>query len=202
MTYYDIDASPFGMKVKLCFDQAGVDAILTDHEIDFTLDAFDLGIAETHYISDGLDSIIVVIIDPAKCDHDQHFAVSVVAHEAYHVACRIFQHIGQPLDTVGEEIFAYTIEHIVKQMSAALEKEFNARKASRSKTKQTRKGKGWPKLQVDQQRDGRTRSHSSTEFPSFLHRAQNLDGCTFSSTEVSIHPDQPAGAGGTHPEKL
>ena len=202
MTYYDIDASPFGMKVKLCFDQAGVDAILTDHEIDFTLDAFDLGIAETHYISDGLDSIIVVIIDPAKCDHDQHFAVSVVAHEAYHVACRIFQHIGQPLDTVGEEIFAYTIEHIVKQMSAALEKEFNARKASRSKTKQTRKGKGWPKLQVDQQRDGGTGSDSTAEQPSVVRGAKNRDWSSFFEAKAGVQPNQQSKSASVHIEKL
>ena len=173
MTYYDIDASPFGTKVKLCFDQDGADAILTDHDIDFAIDAFDLGIAETHYISDGRDSIIVVIIDPAKCDNDQHFASGVVAHEAYHVVCRIFEHIGQPLYDVGEEIFAYTIEHIVKQMSAALEKELNARKASRSKTKQTRKRSGWPKLQVDQQRDGSTGSDSFLGIASVPNRAED-----------------------------
>ena len=202
MTYYDIDASPFGTKVKLCFDQEGVDAILTDHEIDFAIDAFDLGIAETHYISDGRDSIIVVIIDPAKCDNDQHFATGVVAHEAYHVACRIFEHIGQPLYDVGEEIFAYTIEHIVKQMSAALEKEFNARKASRGKTKQTRQRKGWPKLQVDQQRDGGTGSDSTTEQPSKLRGAKNRDWSSFFEAKAGVQPDQPAGAGSTHSEKL
>lgn len=202
MTYHDIDASPFGTKVKLCFDQDGADDILTDHDIDFAIDAFDLGIAETHYISDGRDSIIVVIIDPAKCDSDQHFASGVVAHEAYHVACRIFEHIGQPLYDVGEEIFAYTIEHIVKQMSAALEKELNARKASRGKTKQTRQRKGWPKLQVDQQRDGCAGSDSATEQRRVVCRTEDDIRAAFRKAELGICPDQPAGAGGIHPEKL
>ena len=202
MTYHDIDASPFGTKVKLCFDQDGADAILTDHDIDFAIDAFDLGIAETHYISDGRDSIIVVIIDPAKCDSDQHFASGVVAHEAYHVACRIFEHIGQPLYDVGEEVFAYTIEHIVKQMSAALEKELNARKASRSKTKQTRQRKGWPKLQVDQQRDGGTGSDSATEQSSILRGIKDPRWKSITEASYGVQPDQPAGAGSIHPEKL
>ena len=193
MTYHDIDASPFGTKVKLCFDQTGADAILADHEIDFAIDAFDLGIAETHYISDGRDSIIVVIIDPAKCDNDQHFASGVVAHEAYHVACRIFEHIGQPLYDVGEEIFAYTIEHIVKQMSAALEKEFNARKASRGKAKQARQRKGWPKLQVDQQRDGSAGSDSATKSAGVLRGAEDDYWQTIRKTGASI---QAAGGSG------
>lgn len=198
MRYHDIDSSPFGVRVKLCFDQDGADAILIDHDIDFEINAFDLGVAETHYISDTVEGIIVVIIDPAKCDKDPHFACGVVAHEAYHVVCRIFQHIGQPLYDVGEEVFAYTIEHIVKQMSAALEAEINARKASRSALKQARKGKGRTVVQVDQQRDGSAGSDSLDQQSRVVRRIEDIDWGTVRKAEASVQPDQSTWSSGVY----
>jgi hypothetical protein len=184
MKYYHIDASPFGTRVKLCFDQEGVDSILKDHDIDFTVDAFDMGIAETHYISDGRDGIILVIIDLDKCDHDLHFRCGVIAHEAYHTACRIFQHIGQPLYDVGEEVFAYTIEHMVKQMSVAVGKELDVREKRRSKTKQASKGKRRPELQVDQFGDGRTRPNSDPMRNVLLCGTEDSNRSAISETEA------------------
>jgi hypothetical protein len=189
MKYYHIDASPFGTRVKLCFDQEGVDLILKDHDIDFTVDAFDMGIAETHYISDGRDGLVLVIIDLDKCDHDLHFRCGVIAHESYHTVCRIFQHIGQPLYDVGEEIFAYTIEHMVKQMSVAVGKELDVREKRRGATKQTRKGKRRPELQVDQLGDGGAGSNSHTELASSLCRAKNEHRGAFSEAELGFLTD-------------
>ena len=195
MKYHDIDSSPFGVRVKLCFDQDGADAILIDHDIDFEINAFDLGVAETHYISDTVEGIIVVIIDPAKCEKDHHFACGVVAHEAYHVVCRIFQHIGQPLYDAGEEVFAYTIEHIVKQMSAALEAEINARKASRSVLKQARKSKRGAVIQMDQQCDGSAGSDSSVKQSGVVHRTEDNYWMLVGTPEAGIQSDQPTGSG-------
>lgn len=186
MKYYHIDASPFCTKVKLCFDQEGVDSILKDHEIDFTVDAFDMGIAETHYLSDGRDGLVLVIIDLDKCDHDLHFRCGVIAHESYHTACRIFQHIGQPLYDVGEEIFAYTIEHMVKQMSVAVGKELDAREKRRGKIKQARKGKRRPELQVDQLGDGRARPDSDPMRNVLLCGAEDGYRSAICKTEVGV----------------
>ena len=197
MKYYHIDASPFGTRVKLCFDQEGVDSILKDHDIDFTVDAFDMGIAETHYISDGRDGIILVIIDLDKCDHDLHFRCGVIAHEAYHAACRIFQHIGQPLYDVGEEVFAYTIEHLVKQMSVAVGKELDVREKRRSATKQTRKRKRGSELQVDQLGDGRARPNSSAQQQVLLCGAKDQHWDPFSEAEIGFLTDSITGLSGS-----
>ena len=186
MKYYHIDASPFCTKVKLCFDQEGVDSILKDHDIDFTVDAFDMGIAETHYISDGRDGIILVIIDLDKCDHDLHFRCGVIAHEAYHTSCRIFQHIGEKLYDVGEEVFAYTIEHIVKQMSVAVGKELDAREKRRGATKQARKGKRRTELQMDQLGDGRARPDSDLKQKGKVRRAENSDGGAVTEAKTGL----------------
>ena len=201
MTYYAIDSSPFGVRVVLCFDQAGADKILKDHNIDFELNAFDLGVAETHFISDGSESIILVIVDPKKCDHDAHFACGIVAHEAYHVVCRIFEHIGQPINTVGEEIAAYMIEHITKQLSVALGEKLSARKERRSTPKQTRKSKGWPKLQVDQQRDGSAGSDSPTEQQGVVRGAKDYNWTTISEADISILADKLTGSGSARTKK-
>ena len=191
MKYHDIDSSPFGVRVKLCFDQDGADAVLEDHDIDFSINAFDLGVAETHYISDTVEGIIVVIIDPAKCDKDPHFACGVVAHEAYHVVCRIFQHIGQPLYDVGEEVFAYTIEHIVKQMSKALEAEINVRKTGRSAFKQARKSKRRVVVQMDQQCDGSAGSDSISKQSGVVRRTEDGNRTVIGATKSSVQPDLP-----------
>lgn len=139
MKYHNIDSSPFGVMTKLCFDQDGVDAILGDLEIDYEINAFDLGCAETHFVTDGTDhSVIIVIVNLNRCGSTS-FTGSIVAHEAYHVVCRIFQHVGQPLVEAGEEVVAYMIEHITKQIFGIVERELNVRKASRSVPKQTGK---------------------------------------------------------------
>ena len=184
--YYSVDASPFGVRVLLCFDQKGADSVLEDHDIDFSINAFDLGVAETHYISDGREAIILVIVDPAKCDHDPHFAAGIMAHESYHIACRIFQHIGQPLLEVGEEVFAYTIEHLTKQMSLALEEEINARKKRRSPTKQKGKRSGGTVVQVDQLGDGRARPNSAAQQQVLICGTKDDNGSAFSETEARV----------------
>lgn len=174
--YYHIDIGMFTTQVKLCFDQAGLNDILSDYAIDLKVSAFDEGIAETHYISDGREGVVVMLIDLDECNEDIHYLQGVITHEAYHTTCRVFEHIGEKMDTVGEEIIAYTIEHIVKQVSKAASLELerrNAREERRSKTKQTSKGKGRPVVQVDQQRDWGTGSTNTPEFQSALRGTQD-----------------------------
>ena len=203
--YYHIDVGVFTTQVKLCFDQAGLNDILEDHAIDLKVSAFDEGIAETHYISDGREGIVVMLIDLDECNEDIHYLQGVITHEAYHTTCRVFEHIGETMEKVGEEIIAYTIEHIVKQVSkaAAIELERRSvREERRGKIKQTGKGKGRPELQVDQLGDGGAGSHSATERPSVVRGAEDGHRSAIRKAEAGVQPDQPAGAGSTHSEKL
>jgi len=186
MTFYNIDTTPFNTRALLCFDQVGLNAILREYEIDYKLVAFDAGVAETHYVSDENTGVIIIIFDLDKFDHDEHYRCGVIAHEAYHTTCRIFQHIGEKLYDVGEEVFAYTIEHMVKQMSVAVGKELDVREKRRSKTKQASKGKRRPELQVDQLGDGRTRPNSDPMRNVLLCGAQDSDRGAFCETEVGI----------------
>lgn len=197
--YYHIDVGVFTTQVKLCFDQVGLNNILDDHAIDLRVSAFDEGIAETHYISDGREGIVVMLIDLDECNEDIHYLQGVITHEAYHTTCRVFEHIGQKVDTVGEEIIAYTIEHIVKQVSKAasieLEKR-NAREERRGVPKQTRKGKRGSELQVDQQRDGSAGSDNLDQQSRVVRRIEDIDWGSVSKTEAGVQPDQSAGSSG------
>ena len=190
--YYHIDVGVFTTQVKLCFDQAGLNDILDDHAIDLKVSAFDEGIAETHYISDGRDGIVVMLIDLDECNEDIHYLQGVITHEAYHTTCRVFEHIGEKMDTVGEEIIAYTIEHIVKQVSKAASLELerrDAREKRRGETKQTRKGKGRSKLQVDQHSDGSAGSHRDPKRIGVVRGAENIIREIISETEISVPAD-------------
>ena len=190
--YYHIDVGVFTTQVKLCFDQAGLNDILDDHAIDLKVSAFDEGIAETHYISDGRDGIVVMLIDLDECNEDIHYLQGVITHEAYHTTCRVFEHIGEKMDTVGEEIIAYTIEHIVKQVSKAASLELerrDAREKRRGETKQTRKGKRGSDVQVDQHSDGSAGSHRHTERIGVVRGAENIVRQIISETEISVPAD-------------
>ena len=202
--YYHIDVGVFTTQVKLCFDQAGLNDILKDHEIDLMVSAFDEGIAETHYISDGRDGIVVILIDLDECNESAHYLHGVITHESYHTTCRVFEHIGEKMETVGEEIIAYTIEHIAKQVSkaAALELERrNAREERRGASKQARKSKRGSELQVDQQRDGSTGSHSDTERIGVVRRTEDDLRKDLEQAEAHIRATQPTGSSGVRIEK-
>ena len=190
--YYHIDVGVFTTQVKLCFDQAGLNDILEDHAIDLKVSAFDEGIAETHYISDGRDGIVVMLIDLDECNEDIHYLQGVITHEAYHTTCRVFEHIGEKMDTVGEEIIAYTIEHIVKQVSKAASLELerrDAREKRRGEVKQTRKGKRGSDVQVDLDGDGSAGSHRNTERIGVVRGAENIVRQIISETEISVPAD-------------
>lgn len=199
MSYFHIDLGMFTTQVKLCFDQVGLDKILDDHSIDLKISAFDNGCAETHYLTDGREGIVIVLIDLDACDHDIHYLQGVVAHESMHVVCRVFEHIGEKISTVGEEVLAYTLEHIVKQISKAtsikLEKR-DARETGRSVSKQAGKTTRRTKLQMDKQRNGSAGSDSPAKRKSVVRGTKDGHWDSFFKTEAGVQPDQPAGTNG------
>lgn len=152
--YYHIDLGMFTTEVKLCFDQKGFDDILKDHEIDLSVRAFETGIAESHYISDGYLGVAIMVINLEECDQDPHFLAGVIAHESLHIVCRVFEHIGEKISTVGEEVIAYTLEHVVKQVSKASEIEMERRRVgvenrSEIEQKSQRKRRNVPKMDIE-----------------------------------------------------
>jgi hypothetical protein len=161
--YYSVDAGFFNVQIKLCFSNAEFQKILRDHDIPFKADALEVGIGETHYISDGRNGIIVLAFDLEECDQDPATLAGIIAHEATHCVCRVFEHIGEEIDEIGEESRAYLTEYIVVQLTQAVinEKAKNARKGNRTVPKQKGERSGGPELQVDLNSNGSTRPNSA-----------------------------------------
>lgn len=159
--YYHVDCGHFPSQIKLCFSNETFQRVLRDHGITEKATALDEGIAETHYLTDGKQAVIIMAFDLKECvDEDPAFLAGVIAHEATHCVCRIFEHIGEAPDEIGEESRAYLTEHIVKQITTGInmETQKNARKADRTTSKQKGQGAGRSQPKVDQHDNGSPRS--------------------------------------------
>ena len=203
--YYSVDAGHFRVQIKLCFDQVEFQKILIDHDIKAKTSALDEGIAETHYLSDGREGIIILVFDLDACDEGPAYLAGIIAHEATHCVCRIFEHIGEDVEHIGEESRAYLTEHIVAQLTQAVitEKEKNAGKRNRKLSKQKDKGDTGPVVQVDKHNIGSPRPDSYTQGPAVVSGVENTDGQTVSATKHRLQGPRRSGvSGGSHSEQV
>jgi len=161
--YYHVDCGHFPVQIKLCFSNDTFQKVLLDHGIMHKATALDVGIAETHYLTDGKEGIIVLVFDMNELkDEDPAYVAGVIAHEATHCVCRVFEHIGEEPEEIGEESRAYLTEHIVKQITTgiAVQRDKDVRKADRTVSNKKSKSDGGPVLQVDKHDNGSPGSDS------------------------------------------
>lgn len=187
--YYHVDCGHFPAQIKLCFTNADFQKILLDHGINYKASALDEGIAETHYLTDGREGIIVMVFDLEECvDEDPAYLAGIVAHEATHCVCRVFEHIGEPVEEIGEESRAYLTEHIVKQITTGISMHMdkNARKEHRAVSKQKGKGSEGAESKVDKHGDGSPRSACVSEKTSPSGRAKNKNRSAISKTKNNV----------------
>lgn len=189
--YYLIETGHFKVPVSLCFDRQEFKNILADYGLYnvFTkTEVLEGGIAETHYFVDGNVGIIILVFDLNECDKDPAMLAGVVAHEATHCACRVFEHIGEKVEDIGEESRAYLTEHIVVQITQAIinEKEKYAREANRKLLKQKSKKPKGVELQVDQLGDGGARPNSFIQGPAVVCGVENGEGGTVTTPTPRI----------------
>ena len=198
--YYHVDAVHFKVQIKLCFDNAEFQKVLIDHNITLKTTALDVGIAETHYVSDGREGIIVMVFDLDECDEGPAYLAGVVAHEATHVVARVFEHIGEEVDEIGEESRAYLTEHIVAQITQAIivEREKHARKADRTVSKQKDKASRGPELQVDIDGERGAGSSSVPVWGTIPCGTENTDGQTISQAGAGVQGPGGAGVSGAN----
>ena len=164
--YYHVDCGHFPTQIKLCFSNEIFQRVLKDHGITEKASALDEGIAETHYLTDGREAVIILAFDLKECvDEDPSYLAGVIAHEATHCVCRIFEHIGESPEEIGEESRAYLTEHIVKQITTGIrmEMEKRARKERRVIPDKESKGGEGSKPEVDKHGDRGPRPDSVSE---------------------------------------
>jgi hypothetical protein len=174
--YYHIDAGHFPAHIKLCFSDKDFQKILSDHNIYGTkTNALEMGTGETHYFSDGKYGIIILALDLDECEDDDILLAGLIAHEATHCVCRVFEHIGEELDEIGEESRAYLTEHIVRQLTGAvkMEKEKNARKRDRKILDKTGEGTEGNVPEVDLNHNGSPGSTGVSEPKVSASRTKN-----------------------------
>jgi hypothetical protein len=187
--YYHVDCGHFPAQIKLCFSNDMFQRVLKDYGITLKTTALDDGVAETHYLTDGKQGVIVLVFDLEECvDEDPAFLAGIIAHEATHCVCRVFEHIGEEPDEIGEESRAYLTEHIVKQITTGImmEMEKNARKANRAVSKQKGKGEKRPDVQVDKHDNGSAGSDSVPKQKGSPDRAQDKDGSAVGKAKDSL----------------
>ena len=187
--YYHVDCGHFPVQIKLCFSNTDFQRILEDHDIKTKTTALDEGVAETHYLSDGKVGIVIMVFDLAECEDDEPAnLVGVVAHEATHCVCRVFDHIGEDVEDIGEESRAYLTEHVVKQIwkGIEMEKEKRAREADRAVSKQKGKRAKRADVQVDKHSDGSAGPDSNTQQQDTSSGAENSYGGTIGAPKVGI----------------
>lgn len=187
--YYHVDCGHFPSQIKLCFSNETFQRVLKDHGITEKATALDEGIAETHYLTDGKHAVIIMAFDLKECvEEDPAFLAGVIAHEATHCVCRIFEHIGEAPDEIGEESRAYLTEHIVKQITTGINMEIqkNVRKEHRTASKQKGKRAGGSQPKVDQHDNGGSRSDCVSQKTDPPGGAKNKDRGAVKKAAVSV----------------
>lgn len=187
--YYHVDCGHFPVQIKLCFSNTDFQRILEDHDIKLKATALDEGVAETHYLSDGKVGIVVMVFDLDECEDDEPAnLVGVVAHEATHCVCRVFDHIGEDVEDIGEESRAYLTEHVVKQIwkGIEMEKEKRAREADRAVSKQKGKRAKRADVQVVVDNNGGARQNSDIERTGVFCGTQNIDGSRLGAPKTGL----------------
>lgn len=189
--YYHVDCGHFPVQIKLCFSDQDFQMILKDHGIQAKATALEEGIAETHYLTDGKQGIIILVFDLEECDEGAILA-GTVAHEATHCVCRVFEHIGEEPEDIGEESRAYLTEHIVKQITQAIQQHKalletkNVGKRSRKVSQQKNQGTEGSVVQVDKHSDGSAGSNSNPQQQNSSSGAENSYGGVIGAPKVGI----------------
>ena len=187
--YYHVDCGHFPVQIKLCFSNTDFQRILADHDITLKATALDEGVAETHYLTDGKVGIVVLVFDLDECEDDEPAnLVGVVAHEATHCVCRVFEHIGEEVEDIGEESRAYLTEHVVKQIwkGIEMEKEKRAREADRAVSKQKGKRAKRSDVQMVINNNGSAGQNSNPQQQDTSGGAENSYGGTIGAPKVGI----------------
>jgi len=176
--YYNIDCGFFPSTIKLCFSDKDFQKILKDYNVPFRATALDIGVAETHMISDGRQAIIILAFDLNECATNPSYLAGTIAHEATHCAQRVFDHIGEDPDQIGEETRAYLTEHIVSQITevAYMELVKHARKTGRNlfdKSSEVKKGN---ESKIPVNNNGGAGQDSPAEQKTLFRRIENGKG--------------------------
>jgi hypothetical protein len=184
--YYNIPIPMFPAHIKLCFTEDDFRRILKDHQVTQKITALDSGIAESHYISDGKQSLIIAIFNLDECESptDEFFLPSTVCHESVHLCKRVFESIGE--EAIGEEVQAYVTEYIFTQIMMGIKQYDGSGKRNRKVPDDINQKVLGALLQMAQHNNGGSRQNSNIEPKDIFRGTKDVDGQTIPTTSRRI----------------
>ena len=164
--YYKLDVGFYPDVMKICFSDKVFQEILKDHKVTLKASALDIGVAETHMIGDGKDSIIILVFDLDALNEGMDEIVGAIAHEVSHAVDHLAEFIGED-DNIQGETRAYLTESLARQIYKIIlaEQEKNAGKRDRKILGKKGNRKQRADVQVDQHGDGSAGPNSIHQQP-------------------------------------
>lgn len=162
--YYKLDVGFYPDIMKICFSDDVFQEILKDHKVTLKARALDIGVAETHIIGDGQDSIIILVFNLDALNDGMDEIVGAIAHEVSHAVDHMAEYIGEENNITGETR-AYFTESLARQIYKIItaEQEKNARKADRKVPRKKGNREQRIDFQMDLDGDGSAGSDSAAE---------------------------------------
>ena len=164
--YYKLDVGFYPDVMKICFSDKVFQEILKDHKVTLKASALDIGVAETHMIGDGKDSIIILVFDLDALSDGMDEIVGAIAHEVSHAVDHLAEFIGED-DNIQGETRAYLTESLVRQIYKIILAEIDKDARKRDRKILGKKGDRKQRIdfQMDQHSDGGSGSNSIPEQP-------------------------------------
>jgi hypothetical protein len=191
--YYVADTGHFGIKIKVCFDDASFQQAVRDSKITTRHNALDIGLAESHLIQqEGTHAAMLGIVfnydEMSKCDALER--MGVIYHEVSHTVTHVFEFIGEDEAKIGDESRSYLGEHIFKQVFAIYATEEDRRerigKGNRKSLDKTNQAVIGAILEMAEQRDRSPGSDSISEPKSLPSRVKDSNRGTKSKTSSRV----------------
>ncbi len=182
LPYYIADTGHFGIKIKVCFDDASFQQAVKDSKITTRHNALDVGLAESHFIQqEGTMAAMLAIVfnfdEMAKETALER--MGVIYHEVSHTVTHVFEYIGEDDAKIGDESRSYLGEHIFKQVFAIYateeDKRERARERNRKSSDKTNQAVIGALVQMAEQRDRGPGSDSVSKSKGVSSGTKNID---------------------------
>lgn len=193
LPYYIADTGHFGIKIKVCFDDASFQQAVRDSKILTRHQSLDVGLAESHFIQqEGTTAAMLAIVfnfeEMAKESALER--MGVIYHEVSHTVTHVFEYIGEDDAKIGDESRSYLGEHIFKQVFSIYATEEDrrerARERNRKSSDKTNQAVIGALVQMAEQRDRGAGSDSVSKSEGLSSRVKDGNRGTKSKTSSRV----------------
>jgi hypothetical protein len=193
LPYYIADTGHFGIKIKVCFDDASFQQAVRDSKITTRHQSLDVGLAESHFIEQEgtTHAMLAIVFNYDEMEKESALErMGVIYHEVSHTVTHVFEYIGEDDQKIGDESRSYLGEHIFKQVFSIYATEEDKRERTRERNRKspdkTNEAVIGALIQMAEQRDRGAGSDSILESESVPSRTKNSNRRTKSKASPRI----------------